>query len=51
MPGQNVAEREKNFTLIFTAMVGALSLARTMSTTEEKQKVLALVRNHLLASF
>jgi TetR/AcrR family transcriptional regulator, transcriptional repressor for nem operon len=51
MPGQNVAEREKNFTLIFTAMVGALSLARTMSTIEDKQRVLALVRNHLLASF
>lgn len=51
MPGANAAEREKNFTLIFTAMVGALAVARTMSTPEEKQRVLTLSRNHLLASF
>lgn len=51
MPGASVPEREKNFTLIFTAMVGALTVARTMSTAEEKQRVLTLARNHLLASF
>lgn len=51
MPGASTAEREKNFTLIFTAMVGALAVARTMSTTEEKQRVLTLSRNHLLESF
>lgn len=51
MPGANAAEKEKNFTLMFTAMVGALSVARTMSSTEEKERVLALARNHLLATF
>jgi TetR/AcrR family transcriptional regulator, transcriptional repressor for nem operon len=51
MPGENAAAREKNFILIFTAMVGAMSVARTMSDVEDKQRVLALVRNHLLASF
>lgn len=51
MPGADAAEREKNFTLIFTAMVGALTVARTMSTAEEKQRILTLTRNHLLASF
>ena len=51
MPGANAAEREKNFTLIFTAMVGALAVARTMSTSEEKHRVLTLSRDHLLASF
>jgi len=51
MPGENAAAKERNFTLIFTAMVGALSVARTMSDAEDKQRVLGLVRNHLLASF
>jgi TetR/AcrR family transcriptional repressor of nem operon len=51
MPGENAADREKNFILIFTAMVGAMSVARTMSDIEDKQRVLALVRNRLLASF
>jgi TetR/AcrR family transcriptional repressor of nem operon len=51
MPGENAAAKEKNFTLIFTAMVGAMSVARTMSDVEDKQRVLALVRDHLLASF
>lgn len=51
MPGANAAEREKNFTLIFTALVGAIAVARTMSTGEERQRVLTLARNHLLESF
>lgn len=51
MPGESARERKKNFTLIFTAMLGALSVARTMSDLESKERVLGLVRNHLLASF
>lgn len=51
MPGESGPEKEKNFTLIFTAMLGALSVARTMSDLESKQRVLASVRNHLLESF
>lgn len=51
MPGGNSSEKQKNFALIFTAMVGALAVARTMSSTDEKERTLALVRNHLLASF
>jgi TetR/AcrR family transcriptional regulator, transcriptional repressor for nem operon len=51
MPGTNSGEKERNFTLIFTAMVGALSVARTLPDEEEKKKVLGLVRDHLLASF
>ena len=51
MPGANLGQKQKNFTIIFTAMVGALSVARTLSETSEKERVLALVRNHLLASF
>jgi TetR/AcrR family transcriptional regulator, transcriptional repressor for nem operon len=51
MPGASPAEKQKNFALIFTAMVGAVSVARTMSDREQKEQLLALVRNHLLASF
>jgi TetR/AcrR family transcriptional repressor of nem operon len=51
MPGASPAEKQKNFALIFTAMVGAVSVARTMSDREQKKKLLGLVRNHLLESF
>ena len=51
MPGRNPIEKERNCALIFTSMIGALAVARTMSAKEEKEKLLALVRNHLLTSF
>ena len=51
MPGIDAGEKQKNFALLFTAMVGALSVARTMSDSEEKKRLLGLVRDHLLASF
>ena len=51
MPGKSSSEKEKNFTLIFTAMLGALSIARTMSDVESKQRILGLVRDHLLSSY
>lgn len=51
MPGGTSAEREKNFALIFSSMVGAVAITRTMSDLEEKEKLLGLVRNHLLNSF
>jgi hypothetical protein len=51
MPGGNVAEKERNFTVIITAMAGAVSLARIMTDPAEKQKVLDSVRDHLLRSF
>ena len=51
MPGDNPGEKQKNFVLIFTAMVGAMTVARTLSTREEKENLLGLVRNHLLTSF
>jgi hypothetical protein len=38
MPGGNSGEKQKNFALIFTAMVGALAVARTMSDREEKER-------------
>ena len=51
MPGGTSAERENNFALLFSSMVGAMAIARTMSGREEKERLLGLVRNHLLASF
>jgi TetR/AcrR family transcriptional repressor of nem operon len=51
MPGANTSEQQKNFVLIFTSMVGAITIARTLSGKDEKQELLALVRNHLLAGF
>ena len=51
MPGRTAAERERNFVLIFTAMVGAVSVARILTDSADRQKVLADVRDHLLQSF
>jgi len=51
MPGRTVAERERNFVLIFTAMVGAVSVARILIDPADRQRVLADMRDHLLRSF
>ena len=51
MPGRTAAERERNFTLIFTAMAGAVSIARMLPDPVEKQNILSSVREHLLQSF
>lgn len=51
MPGASVAERERNFSVIFPAMAGAMAVARIMPDLAEKQKVLDSMRDHLLQSF
>ena len=51
MPGRTAAERERNFFLIFSAMAGAVSIARVFTEVADKQRVLASVRDHLLHSF
>jgi TetR/AcrR family transcriptional repressor of nem operon len=51
MPGVTAAERERNFFVIFSAMAGALSIARILTEPADKQKVLAGMRDHLLHSF
>ena len=51
MPGRNAAEKARNFTVIFSAMAGAVSMARIMTDPVEKQKILSSVRDHLLESF
>jgi hypothetical protein len=51
VPGNNVEEKTKNFILAMTAMAGAVALARTMTDPGDKERILATVRDHLLASF
>ena len=48
MPGQTEAEREQNFFVIFSAMAGAVSIARLFTDPADRQKVLASMRDHLL---
>jgi TetR/AcrR family transcriptional regulator, transcriptional repressor for nem operon len=51
MPGQTISERERNFLIIFSAMAGAVSIARLLTEPADRQKVLASVRDHLLHSW
>jgi len=51
MPGRTTGDRERNFLLIFTAMVGAVSVARILADPGDRQKVLTDMRDHLLRSF
>lgn len=51
MPGTTTTERERNFLVIFSAMAGAVSVARILNDPADREKVLASVRDHLLSSF
>ncbi len=51
MPGATTAERERNLFIIFSAMAGAVSIARILTEPADRQKVLASMRDHLLHSF
>jgi TetR/AcrR family transcriptional regulator, transcriptional repressor for nem operon len=51
MPGANAPERERNFFVVFSAMAGAVSIARLLTEPADREKVLASVRDHLLHSF
>ena len=51
MPGATATERERNFFVIFGAMVGTISIARILIEPGDRQKVLADIRDHLLHSF
>lgn len=51
MPGRDGEEKAANFLAIFSSMVGAISLARTMPDPAARQRILNAVRDHLLGSF
>jgi len=51
MPGRDAEEKAANFLAIFSSMVGAIAIARTMPDPAVRQRILNTVRNHLFASF
>jgi hypothetical protein len=51
MPGVTATERKQNFFVIFSAMAGAVSIARLLNEPADKEKVLAGMRDHILHSF
>jgi TetR/AcrR family transcriptional repressor of nem operon len=51
MPGRTAGEREQNFLVIFSAMAGAVSVARMFTDPAERQKLLTTVQDYLLHSF
>jgi TetR/AcrR family transcriptional repressor of nem operon len=48
MPGRRVADRERNFVAIFSAMVGAISIARILPGRAARAMVLATAQDFLL---
>jgi len=51
IPGATATERERNFFVILSAMVGAVSVARILPEAADRQRVLKDMRDHLLRSF
>lgn len=51
MPGRRAAEKERNFVVIFSTMLGAIAIARILSDPAERSRVLASAREFLLDSF
>ena len=50
MPGRDLKEREKAFIIIFTAMAGAVAIARVMESPA-REEIVRTVRDYLLKSF
>src|SRR5436309_5112377 len=51
MPGRTATERQQNFSVIFSAMAGAVSVARILTDPADRRKVLADMQSHLLRTF
>jgi TetR/AcrR family transcriptional repressor of nem operon len=51
MPGRRTAEKERAFFVIFSAMIGAIEIARMLPDRAMREKVLAGTRDFLLGSF
>src|SRR5437762_2361521 len=51
MPGLTETERKRNFFVIFSAMAGAVSIARLLTERADREKVLAGMRDHILHNF
>src|SRR3954465_5744609 len=50
MPGATAKERQRNFFVIFSGVMGAVSVARLFTDPADRQKVLESMRDHLLQS-
>jgi TetR/AcrR family transcriptional repressor of nem operon len=51
MPGRRAADKERAFFVIFSAMAGAVEIARLLPVRSAQEKVLASTREFLLRSF
>ncbi len=51
MPGRQTADKERAFFAIFSAMIGAVAIARLLPDRTMREKVLASARDFLLSSF
>jgi TetR/AcrR family transcriptional repressor of nem operon len=51
MPGRRAAKKECNFFVIFSAMIGAMEIARILPDSVAQEKVLSSTREFLLATF
>lgn len=51
MPGRDLAEKQRNFMVIFPAMAGAVAMARIFPDPADRQALLDAMRDHLLESF
>lgn len=51
MPGEQTADKERAFFVIFSAMIGAVELARMLPERAAKEKVLTGTKEFLLQSF
>ena len=51
MPGRRAADKERNFGVIFSTMIGAISIARILPDPAARAKVLATAQEFLFRSF
>jgi len=51
MPGRSAEEKGANFLAIFTSMVGAIAIARTMPDRAVRERILKTVEERLIGSF
>jgi TetR/AcrR family transcriptional regulator, transcriptional repressor for nem operon len=51
MPGRRTVDKERAFFAIFSTMIGAIEIARTLPEPETREKVLSSARDFLLRSF
>jgi TetR/AcrR family transcriptional regulator, transcriptional repressor for nem operon len=51
MPGRRTQEKERNFFVIFSTMVGAVEIARMLPDRTAQERVLTSTREFLLSSF